>query len=55
MPSDSQRIAAERRRDELASRKTEQERNRDPEFEAAFLAWAAYRVKAAGVDDARRP
>ncbi|NBW15834.1 MAG: hypothetical protein EBR82_48390 [Caulobacteraceae bacterium] len=44
MPSDYQRIAAERRRLELADRKAEQEKRRDPEHEAAFCAWAAYRV-----------
>jgi len=44
MPSDWHRIAAERRRDELAARKAEQERKRDPELEEAFVAWAAYRV-----------
>jgi hemerythrin len=37
-------LAAERRRDELAARKAEQERKRDPELEEAFVAWAAYRV-----------
>ena len=44
MPTDWQRIAAERRRDELAARKRAEEARRDPELEAAFCAWAAYRV-----------
>ena len=43
-PTDWQRIAAERRRDEIAARKAEDEKHRDPELEAAFCAWAAYRV-----------
>ena len=44
MPTDWQRIAAERRRDELAARKRAEEARRDPELEEAFVAWAAYRV-----------
>ena len=44
MTSDWHRIAAERRRLELADRKAQQERHRDPEREAAFCAWAAYRT-----------
>jgi hypothetical protein len=44
MTTDWQRIAAERRRDELAARKASQEKHRDPELEEAFVAWAAYRV-----------
>ena len=44
MASDWQRIAAERRRDELAARKRAEEARRDPELEEAFVAWAAYRV-----------
>jgi hypothetical protein len=44
MPTDWQRIAAERRREEIAARKRAEEARRDPELEAAFVAWAAYRV-----------
>jgi len=44
MTSDYHRIAAERRREELAARKAADDRKRDPELESAFLAWAAYRV-----------
>jgi hemerythrin len=44
MPHDWKAIAAARARDELAARKAEQERKRDPELEEAFVAWAAYRV-----------
>ena len=44
MPPDWKALAAERRRDELAARKRAEEARRDPELEAAFLAWAAYRV-----------
>ena len=44
MSGDYQRIAAERRREEIAARKAEDEKHRDPELEAAFCAWAAYRV-----------
>ena len=44
MSTDWQRIAAERRRDELAARKRAEEARRDPELEEAFCAWAAYRV-----------
>ena len=44
MTSDWQRIAAARARDELAARKRADEARRDPDIEAAFTAWAAYRV-----------
>jgi len=49
MTTDWQRIAAERRRDELSARKAEQERKRDHELETAFTAWAAYRVNGGGM------
>lgn len=35
---------AERRREEIAARKAAEQQKRDPELEAAFCAWAAYRV-----------
>lgn len=44
MPADYQRIAAERRRLEIAARKAKEEKHRDPELEQAFTAWAAYRT-----------
>jgi hemerythrin len=44
MPPDWKAIAAARARDELASRKRNDEQHRDPELEEAFVAWAAYRV-----------
>lgn len=44
MSADYQRIAAERRRDEIAARKEQDEKHRDPELEQAFVAWAAYRT-----------
>lgn len=43
-PSDYQRIAAERRRLEIAARKAADEEHRDPELEQAFVAFASYRV-----------
>ena len=44
MTTEWQRIAAASARDELAARKRNDEQHRDPELEAAFVAWAAYRV-----------
>lgn len=44
MPTDYQSIVAERRRLELAARKAKDAEHRDPETEAAFIAWASYRA-----------
>ena len=44
MPADWKTIAAERRRDEIAVRKAQDEKHRDPELQQAFTAWAAYRT-----------
>ena len=43
--ADWQRIAAERRRLEIAARKANDEEHRDPELEAAFIAWATHRAE----------
>jgi hypothetical protein len=44
MKTDWQRIAAARARDELAARKRNDEQHRDPELEAAFVAWYSHRL-----------
>ena len=44
MPPDWKALAAARARDELAARKRADEARRDPDIEAAFTAWAAYRT-----------